>query len=168
MKPRWSFKVGRLPAAVRDALSLERGERVLAHATTRGGSYAAVTGTALYLPTPEAGFVRLPWERIEQAQWKDGWLHIREVGGGDRHHVGLAEPGAVPETVHERVTATIVVSQYDTLPGGGGVRIVGRRGQEGGETRWTFVFDSGLDPADPGLRAQAEQLLEDLRRQTGL
>jgi hypothetical protein len=168
MNPRWSLKVGRLPADVRDALSLERGERVLAHATTRGGSYAAVTGTALYLPTPDEGFLRLPWEQIEHAQWKDGWLHVREVAGAGEHHVGLAEPGAVPETVQERVIATIVISQYGSLPGGGGVRIVGRRGSDGGEPRWTFVFDSGLDPLDPGLRAQAEQLLENLRRQTGL
>ena len=36
------------------------------------------------------------------------------------------------------------------------------------DIRWTFVFDAGQDPSDPGLRAQAEQLLEDLRRQTGL
>lgn len=168
MKPRWSLKVGRLPAAVRVELSLQRGERVLAHAATRGGSYTVVTGDALYLPTADAGFLRLPWERIEHAQWKDGWLHIREAGGDGLHHVGLAEPGAVPGAVQERVTATIVVSQYGALPGGGGVRIVGRRGHDGGEPRWTFVFDAGLDPADPGLRAQAEQLLEDLRRQTGL
>jgi hypothetical protein len=168
MKPRWSLKVARLPAAVRDALSLRRGERVLAHATTRGGSYTVVTADALYLPTPEAGFARLPWERVEHAQWKDGWLHIREVGGGGEHHVGLAEPGAVPGAVQERVTATIVVSQYGALPGGGGVRIVGRRGRDEGEPRWTFVFDAGLDPSDPGLRAPAEQVLEDLRRQTGL
>jgi hypothetical protein len=90
------------------------------------------------------------------------------VGGGEQHHVGLAEAGAVPETIQERVTATIVVSRHGALPGGGGVRIVGRRGRDGADTRWTFVFDPGLDPADPGLRAQAEQLLEDLRRQTGL
>src|SRR5690349_9241887 len=110
MKPRWSLKVARLPAAVREALSLRRGERVLAHATTRGGSYTVVTPDALYLPAPDAGFVRLPWERIERAQWKDGWLHIHEVGGDGGHHVGLAEPGAVPGAVQERVTATIVVS----------------------------------------------------------
>lgn len=168
MNPRWSLKASRLPTPVRDALSLGRGERVLAHATTRGGSYAAVTGTALYLPSPDAGFHRLPWEQIEHAQWKDGWLHIREVGGGGEHHVRLAEAGAVPEAVQERVTATIIFSQHGALPGGGGVRIVGRRSPDGGEPRWTFVFDSGLDPSDPGLRAQAEQLLENLRRQTGL
>ena len=54
------------------------------------------------------------------------------------------------------------------LPGGGTVRIVGRRPATGGDVRWTIVFESGLHPHDPGMRAQAEQILEDLRRQTGL
>jgi hypothetical protein len=124
------------------------------------------TDAALYLS--DAGFVRLPWERIEQASWKDGWLHIREVGRAGEHHLRLTEPDAVPETVQERVTATIAINRHEKLPGGGGVRIVGRRPPRGDAIRWTFVFDAGLDPDDPGLRAQAEQILENLRRQTGL
>jgi hypothetical protein len=93
-------------------------------------------------------------------------LVIREVGGA-RHDVRLAEPGSVPETVRERVTATVVMSTHVKLTGGG-VRIAARRPARGGEPRWTFVFDPGLDPADPGLLAQAEQALEEIRRQTGL
>lgn len=158
---------GSLPATVRDALPLERGERVLAAAPTRGGSHVAATTTALHLPTPSGGFTRIPWERVDHATWKDGWLHVQETAAGPDHHVRLTGPGSVPETVRERVTATIAVSHQAQLPAGK-VRIVGRRPAAGGEVRWTFVFDSGLDPSDPGLRAQAEQALEDLRRQTGL
>ncbi|WP_131738669.1 hypothetical protein [Actinomadura roseirufa] len=159
---------GRLPAALRDALALERGERVLASAPTRGGSHVVATTTALHLPAPSGGFTRVPWERVDQASWKDGWLHVHETSGGAEHHVRLTDPGSVPETVRERVTATIAVSHQARLPGGGKVRIAGRRPTTGGPVRWSFVFDAGLDPADPGLRAQAEQVLEDLRRQTGL
>jgi hypothetical protein len=36
------------------------------------------------------------------------------------------------------------------------------------ELLWTLVFDEGLDPDHPGLQAQAEQLLEALRRQVGM
>jgi hypothetical protein len=167
---------------VLQSLALPRGERVLATASTQGGSYAVATVAALHLPDGADGFVRLPWERIEHATWQDGVLHIREPAGAGDHKVRLVEPGALPETVQERITATIVISHYGRLPGGGGVRIVGRRALSGGpaglssvggdprmtEPAWTFVFDAGLDPADPGLRAQAEQLLENLRRQTGL
>lgn len=138
-----------------------KGERVLAVA---GDTVA--TNAALYLPGAD-GTTRLPWERIEQAAWREGVLVVREAGGA-RHAVRLADPGLVPEAVRERVTAAIVVSTHVRLPGGG-VRIVGRRPPAGnGEPRWAFVFDRGLDPADPGLRAQAEQALEEIRRQTGL
>jgi hypothetical protein len=151
----------RPPAAVRAGLA--RGEHVLAYATTRDGSYVVATDRALRLPD-----VRLPWERIEQASWKDGWLHVRENAGSAEHHIRLTEPGSVPETVQERVTATIVVNHQATLSGGAHVRIIGRRPPGGDAIRWTFVFDAGLDPNDPSLRAQAEQRLAALRRQTGL
>lgn len=92
---------------------------------------------------------------------------VREVGGA-RHTVHLSEPGSVPETVRERVTSTVVVSTHVKLPGGG-VRIAARRPAKGpGEPRWTLVFDPGLDPTDAGLLAQAEQAMEEIRRQTGL
>ncbi|GLZ10980.1 hypothetical protein Acsp04_12150 [Actinomadura sp. NBRC 104425] len=163
-----ALRPGRLPAEIRDALALERGERPLASAATRGGSYVVATSAALHLPTASGGFHRLPWERIDQASWQDGHLHVHTTGGGPEYRVRLPDPGSVPETVRERVTATVVVSRHARLPGGGSVRIAGRRPPGGGDVRWTLVFEAGLDPSDPGLRAQAEQILEDLRRQTGL
>jgi hypothetical protein len=144
-----------------EGMTLDRGERVLAVS-----GETAATDAALHFPGQD-GFVRLPWERVQQAVWKDGLLVVREVGGV-RHMIQMAEPGSVPEAVRERVTATVVISSHVRLSGGG-VRIAARRPARGdGELRWTFVFDPGLDPADPGLLAEAEQALEDLRRQTGL
>ncbi|HEY8481498.1 MAG TPA: hypothetical protein VIL71_16870 [Spirillospora sp.] len=157
-----------LPPEVRAALTFDRGERVLASAPTRGGSYAVATTTALHLPTAAGGYTRIPWERVDHATWKDGVLNVQEADGGPQHHLRLTDPGSVPETVRERVTTTIAVSHRAALPGGGTVRIVGRRPATGGDVRWTIVFESGLHPHDPGMRAQAEQILEDLRRQTGL
>jgi hypothetical protein len=145
-----------------EGLTLEKGERVLAVS----GETVATT-TALHFQDG-TGFTRLPWERVEQAGWKDGVLVVREVGGG-RHIVRLLEPGSVPEAVRERVTATVVVSTHVKLPSGGGVRITARRSAKGaGDPHWTLVFDTGLDPSDPGLLAQAEQAMEEIRRQTGL
>ncbi|WP_433325998.1 hypothetical protein [Spirillospora sp. CA-294931] len=158
------MRLNRLPAAVREALTLERGERHLTHAATRGGSHVVATTTALHLPTEDGGFTRIPWDRVEQASWKDGWLHVHE---SREHHIRLTDPGNVPEAVRERVTATIAVNHQAKLPGGT-VRITGRRPTTGGDVRWTFVFEAGLDPNDPGLKAHAEQALEALRRQTGL
>jgi hypothetical protein len=171
-----TLRRGRLPEEVRRALDLHRAERILAHAPTRGGSYVVATSMALHLPSGLSGpsgesapaFVRLPWDRIGHASWKDGWLHVHEARGRAEHHVRLTDPGSVPETVRERVTSTVVVDHQGRLAGGGRVRIIGRRTAGSGETHWAFVFEPGADPDDPGLRAQAEQLLEDLRRQTGL
>lgn len=159
---------GPLPPAVRDALTLHRGERVLAAAPTRGGSHVTATTTALHIPDGQGGYTRIPWERVDHATWKDGLLHVQETAAGPEHRIRLTDPGSVPETVRERVTATIAVIHQAALPGGGTVRIAGRRPATGGDVRWTFVFEAGLDPSDPGLRAQAEQILQDLRRQTGL
>jgi hypothetical protein len=145
-----------------EGLTLEKGERVLAVSDD-----TVATDTALHFPDGTA-MVRLPWERVEQAVWKDGVLLVREVGGG-RHVVRLADPGSVPEAVRERVTSTVVVSTHVKLPSGGGVRVTARRpAKGGGEPRWTLIFDPGLDPSDPGLLAQAEQAMEDIRHQTGL
>jgi hypothetical protein len=144
-----------------EGLTLDKGERVLA---VSGDTVA--TDAALHFQDG-TGFTRLPWERVEQAVWKDGLLVVREVGGA-RHTVHLSEPGSVPETVRERVTSTVVISTHVKLPGGG-VRIAARRPARGaGEPRWTLVFDPGLDPTDAGLLAQAEQAMEEIRRQTGL
>jgi hypothetical protein len=162
------FRVHPLPKAVRDGLALDRGEHILAHAITRQGSYVVATDRALHLPTSADAAIRLPWERVEQAAWQNGWLHVRENAGAAVHHLRLADPGSVPETVQERVTATIVINHPAALPGGGRVRIVGRRAPNSDDVRWTVVFDAGLDPADPELRAQAGELLAALRRQTGL
>lgn len=167
-RPSAVLRPGRLPADVRDALDLARGERPLAFAATRGGWYVVATSAALHLPTASGGFHRLPWERIDQASWQDGHLRVQTAAGGPEYRVRLPDPGSVPETVRERVTATVVISRTARLPGGGSVRIAARRPPGGGDVRWSLVFDAGLDPSDPGLRAQAEQILEDVRRQTGL
>src|SRR5690349_8121204 len=116
-----------------DGLALAKGERVLA---VSGDTVA--TDSALHFMN-DGSFTRLPWERVERAAWRDGVLAVREVGGVG-HSVPLEDPGSVPETVRERVTATVVVSTHVSLPGGGGVRIAARRPARGlAEPRWTLV-----------------------------
>lgn len=157
-----------LPPGVRAKLALDGGERVIAHAGGGGGDYVVATDRALHLPDGS----RVGWESVEHAEWKAGVLHVREtVALGERpreHHVRLADPGRLPETVRERITSTIAISQYEQLEKGHGVRIVARRRPATGETVWTVIFDAGLDPHDPALRARAEQVLTRVRHQTGL
>ncbi|MEO3813168.1 hypothetical protein ABGB17_29555 [Sphaerisporangium sp. B11E5] len=149
-----------LPAEA--GVTLEPGERVLVHARTPDG-FVVVTDRALHLP----GATSLPWHRIDRAQWDQEGLSVTATDGTVRR-VLVPEPGRVPEAVRERVTSSILVNRHVRLGDRGGVRMVARRvpGQDAAE--WDLVFDPGLDSTDPGLRAAAEQALEDLRRTMGV
>ncbi|MFG1943775.1 hypothetical protein [Nonomuraea sp. NPDC048826] len=152
----------RLPAGLRASLTTEPGERVLAFTPSDDGHLVATT-LALFLPDG----TKLPYETIDKASWDEHGLRLSTTGG-DRHQVRVPEPRLLPETLRERVNATIVVNKHVPLPGDGGVRLVARRRPGGDDVGWTLVFDEGLDPDDPGLRAQAEQALEGMRRSMGV
>ncbi|MFC4113076.1 hypothetical protein [Nonomuraea zeae] len=152
----------RLPADVRKSLKTEPGERVLTFAAAESGHVVA-TNLALHLPDG----TRLPYEEIDRASWDEEGVRVVTTAGG-RHFERISEPRLLPETVRERVNSTIVVNKHVSLPGRGGVRLVARRPPGGEVLGWTFVFDDGLDPEDPGLRAQAEQALEGIRRSMGV
>ncbi|MEV4369599.1 MULTISPECIES: hypothetical protein [unclassified Nonomuraea] len=152
----------RLPADVRRSLDTRPGERVLTFTETSDGHLVA-TNLALFL----SDGTRVPYEEIDKASWDDEGLRVVTTGGA-RHFERVAEPRMLPETVRERVNSTIVVNKRVSLPGRGGVRLVARRPPGGEVLGWTLVFDDGLDPTDPGLRAQAEQALEGVRRSMGV
>ncbi|GAA2649766.1 MULTISPECIES: hypothetical protein [Nonomuraea] len=152
----------RLPSDVRKGLATSRGERVLTFAEAADG-YVVATDQALFLPDG----TRVPWEQVEQAGWDDEGLRLT-TSEGRRLSARVASPHRLPEAVRERVNSTIVVNKYVELPGRGGVRLVARRAPGADTFTWSFHFDEGLDPEDPGLRAQAEQALEGLRRSMGV
>src|SRR5690606_18698608 len=97
----------RLPAAARAALETEPGERVLAHAATAGGGYVVATDLALHLP----GGPRLPWHLVEHVRWDETGVVVTGSDGA-RHRADVPEPGPLPETVKERVTATILATRH--------------------------------------------------------
>ncbi|GIH92219.1 hypothetical protein ACFFMN_18350 [Planobispora siamensis] len=148
----------RTPAEVRAAV--DPADRVLAHAEGPDGRVIA-TDRALYLSG-----TRLPWYQVDRGVWDEEGLTVLTTDGRE-HRARLPEPGRVPEVVRERVVASIVVSQYVPLDVRGGVRLVARRAEDD-RMIWEFVFDAGLDPQDPGLRALAEQALEGVRRSFGI
>lgn len=153
----------RLPREVRTALALEDGERPISHAPASEGAYAVATTQALHLPDGP----RLPWHLMDKAVWDEEGVTVTMTDGAV-HRVALPEPGLLPETIRERVTATVVASRHVTLNGRGGVRLVARRVPGYDSPRWEFIFDPGLDSNDPGLRAHAEQALEEVRRSLGV
>ena len=157
-----------LPAAARDALPLRRGERVLASALLADGSWVAATRDALLLPGR-----RIDWASVAHAEWSDddAMLRIDQLGGTageqDTSQLVVDEPGRLPETVRERVMASIVASRHVAIQGRAGVRVVARRAPGEEALVWQVVVDRGLDPADPGVIAAGEAAIADLRRDLG-
>jgi hypothetical protein len=131
--------------------------------TSTTGSPAAATGEGLAW--------RLPYEDILRAVWDEETASLRvwepSLPAGSVE-IPLAKPDRLPETVRERVTSTLIVSQHVPLRGRRGVWLTARRRPGDTETRWTMVFDAGLDVSDSNLRTRAAAALEDLRQSTGV
>lgn len=159
---RWRRGV-RLPDEARRELALEPGERVLAVARRPDGGWVVGTDRALV-----ATGVRTPWVDVAHAQWLDeeGVLVVETVHDPGRSaRYPLDEPGRLPETVRERVTASIVVSRRVAV-GDGGLRVVGRR-EATGELLWQVVPDPGVDLEQPVVREVADRTLRQMREELG-
>jgi hypothetical protein len=165
----------RPPAEVRERVP---GERVLAWMPV-GESSLVATETTLVLPEDDgvrrtAGpDLRVPWDRVLRASWEPEIVEVTaqpESGGKPVvHRVRISgEPGVLPEVVRERVTSSLVVQHHARLDGERGARFIARRVPGTTDLRWAVVFDPGLDPADPLLRARADEVLAGLRTSLGV
>lgn len=123
---KWLDRLLRRPA-VPDWLgaALEPDEYVLASAEHPGG---AVVATSLGIWLPEQR--RIDWHLVSKATWSAGSLELIEATQQPLHgamllsdlrarRLPLAEPGKLPQTVHQRVEASIVSRHRRDLDGGG-------------------------------------------------
>jgi hypothetical protein len=127
---------------------------VIAIGRTPDGGWVVATGLALVTSDR-----RTPWTDVAHAQWYDeeSVLAIDPVpDAGPVRRIQLAEPGRIPETVRERVMASIVLSRRVPLSTGGSVRIVARRADHASDTVWQVVAEPGTDLTAPGAAAAAD------------
>lgn len=114
---------------------LDPDENVLAHAELVAGGHVVATSFGLWFPddaTVSAGPRLLPWHLVSKAAWQGGAIALVEAT--ERETVGAAvvladlpprrlrlgaEPGRLPQVVHERVEASIRSRHHRDLPGGG-------------------------------------------------
>lgn len=157
----------RLPDAVTATLPLDRGERPLAWAVDRDGRWHIGTDRALHLAADD-GWHKLPWERIERADWQrdDERLAVVEVAEWgepeQRYDIGVAEPGQLLELLRERVTKSVLTTVYARVRGRAGLSVVARRSPTGdGPVAWSFVLAPGLDPTHPDVIEVAERTLRE-------
>lgn len=161
-----------LPEAVLERAGLDRGERPLAHASARDGSWLVGTRSRLVLVGPR-GVVALPWEQVEAADWDgdSGRLRVSEVGDyGQRrssYSFDVDEPRLLLQLVRERVTNSVVLQRRVTVRGGRGFSVIARRNPAGGEIAWMHEYDAGVDPSDPEIRRLAEAALREAQAEVG-
>lgn len=107
--------------------TLEAEERVVAMASLVGGGHLVVTSLGVWLPEGR----RVGWHLVSKASWANGAMALVEADEvealdgvvllRDRapRPLRLAEPGRVPQVVHERVTASVRSRHHRDLPSGG-------------------------------------------------
>jgi len=165
---RWPPRTAHLPDEARATLGLARGERVLTAGRLRDGGWVAATNHGLV----GAGW-RAPWSAATHAQWYDdarsleiAWLD--DAGQRQDQLLVLDEPGQLPETVHERVTATILLSRHFPVSDGRGVRVVARSQPGSDDVEWQVIADEGVDADDTRTRSRIAQAIHAMSVELGL
>jgi hypothetical protein len=154
--------------------------RALAAAEAADGTWLVGTRAELVLIAPAAGGprpveTRIPWERVEGADWNrdESRLRITEIGEfGEPRPAYLfvmpeSEPVELLQLIRERVTASVVLQRGHLVAGKRGLKVIGRRSPVGGPIRWMHEYDEGVDPTDPAVEAAAEALLRQAREDVG-
>src|SRR5216683_473916 len=103
-----------------------------------------------------SGFPRHPCSQRRKAGWEAVAMPVRRNGRGPRQNRPLVRwPRWVQawREDHEQHAGARVIARR--LPGEAGVT-------------WLVILDRGLDPADPGIRAELESALTELRAVTGV
>lgn len=147
-------------------MTLARAERVLAAAPDDSGHWVAGSARAIHLGSA-AGWTVLPWERVERAAWDRDAERLEVIEVADfgvaqpRHIRRISAPGRLLELVHERVTASVLITRHVPVEGSRGLRIVGRRAPGTDDpVIWSALLDDALDPQDPQVVDALEQGLE--------
>ncbi len=158
-------------AAARAHAPIRPGERLLAVACGAGGDLLAATDWALYHQTGRA-WARLGWEQVGQVPW-DERRHVLILTGitpavPARTVLHLAQDWALPAPAVEGVSWVKLLDQRISLHGDAGARVVARRLPGEARVRWLVILDQGLDPGNPGVRAELESALTELRAVTGV
>jgi hypothetical protein len=164
---------GGVPADVVARAALPRGEKVLAGAGSRDGTWVLGTRRLLVVLPPDGPADAVPWEQVEDAAWdaEESRLRITLVGEFGRprpsYLLVVEEPALLLQLVRERVTASIVLQRRVPVHGRRGFTVIGRRSPVGGQVAWMTSYDEGVDPADPEVQVAVERALAGAQAEVG-
>jgi hypothetical protein len=158
-----------LPDAARDVLGVTGHDRVLAWSALVGGGWAVATPASLRAVLPTGHLVNRPWTDVDHVAWDadSRMLAVWWVGSRQASPLEVEEGSFLPEVVHERVRASMVLSQDVDVPGGGTVRVALRRADDG-TLSTQAVPGRGVRMKDPAIAALVERARARLRDEAGL
>ena len=133
------------------------------------GSLIVATDAALY---EQRSLQRIEWQRVTKGTWEqpEFVIDFDDNGLARRLRIRVDDARAIPAAVRDRITDTVVVSEYRTLEGDRGAFFGARRSPDGDgeDIRWSVVFDEGLDPGSAVMRERADAELEQIRASLGI
>jgi hypothetical protein len=152
---------------VRRQLELRDKERILAWADDGEGRTVVASESALHLQRNPPDYARISWDQIEHAGYEAGVMRITlgPTLGSATLRVPVGDAPDLPVAVRDRVTASVVVDRFVELEGDLGVRIIGRRADDG------IVWRLDLDPelaGRPEATERARALLADVQSEVEL
>lgn len=175
MRLRWTgLRRPPVPADVAAAVDPADGDRLLAWAANERGTTVVAGRHRLHVVAPDADGVlrpRLdrPWHLVDAGTWSEaGELTVTWVDGEPPLRVVLDEPGMLPETLRERVQASVVLAETVALGPRRNAKVVVRRDLETGSLLSQAVLGKGVRSGDPGVSEEVRIALARVREQVGL
>jgi hypothetical protein len=165
-------RADRVPAEVRAALGLSRAERALTWARDDvSGATVVATTYGLYAVDP-AGTLTLSraWHLVDAGSWSADLfqLTVTWVDGSRPTQWVFRDATMLPETLRERVQASVVLAQRVDLGQRRSARAVIRQDLATGDLVQQVVLGRGVRPDDAGVHEATSAALADLREQVGL
>jgi hypothetical protein len=164
-----------VPADVVAAVAPEEGEKLLAWAVDVATGTTVIAGRhRLYAVQTDPAGARLalsrPWHLVDAGTWggEDGILMITWVDGERPARFQLTELGMFPETLRERVQASVVLAESLDLGARRTAKVVVRKDLRTGALLSQAVLGPGVRSADPGVAEQVRAGLARVREQVGL
>jgi hypothetical protein len=161
----------KLPAEVRKALDVGSGERVLSWAREESSGTTVVTTNHHLYAVDAAGARTLarPWHEVDGGSWSAelSQLTVTWVDGSKPAQWVLGVTSLVPETLRERVQASVVLAQRIELGPRRWAKAVIRQDLGTGDLVEQVVLGRGVRADDAEMTARTEAALAYLREQVG-
>lgn len=164
-----------VPSDVAGAVDTSEGERLLAWGTDGRGTTVVAGRHRLHVVVTDAEgalheALDRPWHLVDAGTWSgdDAALTVTWVDGHRPTRVVLDEPGMLPETLRERVQATVVLAETVDLGGRRTAKVVVRRVLSTRELVSQAVLGPGVRSSDPGVSERVRAGLARVREQVGL